>query len=75
MYASSNRRGHHRKRLSALRLSSDSTVTTLPLYTSPPRQRLSELPDIPAEQPPAYSDSAEEADEDTDTSDSDAAVA
>ncbi|KAI0652880.1 hypothetical protein C8Q70DRAFT_691481 [Cubamyces menziesii] len=64
------RRGH-RKRLSALRLSSDSTVTTLPVYTSPPRHRLPDLPDIPAEQPPAYSDSAEEADEDTDESDSD----
>ncbi|KAH9899556.1 hypothetical protein C8Q73DRAFT_326195 [Cubamyces lactineus] len=64
------RRGH-RKRLSALRLSSDSTVTTLPVYTSPPRTRLPDLPDIPAEQPPAYSDSAEEADEDTDQSDSD----
>ncbi|KAI0774561.1 hypothetical protein C8Q74DRAFT_844861 [Fomes fomentarius] len=75
MSAHANRRGHHRKRLSALRLSSDSTVTTLPLYTSPPRQRLSELPDIPVEQPPAYSDSAEEADEDTDASDSDSAVA
>ncbi|KAI0751087.1 hypothetical protein C8Q80DRAFT_550821 [Daedaleopsis nitida] len=74
MYGRSNRRGHHRKRLSALRLSSDSTVTTLPLYTSPPRHRLSELPDIPSEQPPAYSDSAEEADEDTDSTNSDSEV-
>ncbi|OJT07111.1 hypothetical protein TRAPUB_2045 [Trametes pubescens] len=71
MYASSQRRGHHRKRLSALRLSSDSTVTTLPVYTSPPRHRHPDLPEIPSEQPPAYPDSAEEADEDTDPSDSD----
>ena len=72
MYSLSTRRGAHRKRLSALRLSSDSTVTTLPLYTSPPRHRESDLPDIPSEQPPAYPDSAEEADEDTDPSDTDA---
>ncbi|KAI0832731.1 hypothetical protein BC628DRAFT_346901 [Trametes gibbosa] len=71
MYATSHRRGNHRKRLSALRLSSDSTVTTLPVYTSPPRHRHPDLPEIPSEQPPAYSDSAEEADEDTDPSDSD----
>ncbi|KAI9000728.1 hypothetical protein BD414DRAFT_11128 [Trametes punicea] len=69
MYTTPPRRGLHRKRLSALRLSSDSTVTTLPLYTSPPRLRHPDLPDIPSEQPPAYSDSAEEADEDTDPSD------
>ena len=72
MYSIPNRRGSHRKRLSALRLSSDSNVTTLPLYTSPPRHRVSDLPEIPSEQPPAYPDSAEEADEDTDASDSDA---
>ncbi|CDO73827.1 hypothetical protein BN946_scf185015.g156 [Trametes cinnabarina] len=68
MYTTPPRRGLHRKRLSALRLSSDSTVTTLPVYTSPPRIR-HDLPEIPSEQPPAYSDSAEEADEDTDPSD------
>ncbi|KAI0776164.1 hypothetical protein BD413DRAFT_469634 [Trametes elegans] len=71
MYSHPPRRGLHRKRLSALRLSSDSTVTTLPVYSSSPRPRLADLPDIPAEQPPAYSDSAEEADEDTDPSDTD----
>ncbi|KAH9855046.1 hypothetical protein C2E23DRAFT_725568 [Lenzites betulinus] len=71
MSATSHRRGHHRKRLSALRLSSDSAVTALPVYTSPPRHRHPDLPEIPSEQPPAYSDSAEEADEDTDPSDSD----
>ncbi|KAL7282627.1 hypothetical protein ACG7TL_004099 [Trametes sanguinea] len=71
MYTSPPRRGLHRKRLSALRLSSDSTVTTLPVYTSPPRTRHPDLPEIPSEQPPAYSDSAEEADEDTDPSDAD----
>ncbi|KAI0638486.1 hypothetical protein C8Q77DRAFT_435412 [Trametes polyzona] len=71
MYTTPVRRGHHRKRLSALRLSSDSTVTTLPVYTSPSRQRLPDLPDIPSDQPPAYPDSAEEADEDTDASDDD----
>ncbi|KAI0355299.1 hypothetical protein OH77DRAFT_1402908 [Trametes cingulata] len=69
MYSSPHRRGHHRKRLSALRLSSDTTVSTLPLYTSPPRTRHPDLPEFPSEQPPAYSDSAEEADEDTDASD------
>ncbi|RPD66865.1 hypothetical protein L226DRAFT_121005 [Lentinus tigrinus ALCF2SS1-7] len=70
MYTPSNRRGH-RKRLSALRLSSDTTVSTLPLYTSPPDQRHPDLPEIPSDQPPAYPDSAEEADEDTDSSDCD----
>ncbi|KAI0677250.1 hypothetical protein C8Q78DRAFT_1065841 [Trametes maxima] len=74
MYSALPRRGHHRKRLSALRLSSDSTVTTLPLYTSPPQRRHPDLPDIPSEQPPAYSDSAEEADEDTDASDTDSFI-
>ncbi|KAH9943176.1 PLC-like phosphodiesterase [Epithele typhae] len=72
--SSSSRRATHRKRASALRLSSDSTVTTLPLYTSPPRQRVGDLAEIPFEQPPAYPDSAEEADEDTDPSDSESAA-
>ncbi|KAI0080866.1 hypothetical protein K474DRAFT_102636 [Panus rudis PR-1116 ss-1] len=58
------RRGH-RKRISALRLSSDSTVPTLPEYTSPPWQTPVELPE---DAPPEYSDSAEEADADTDSS-------
>ncbi|KAI0375952.1 hypothetical protein BV20DRAFT_1048192 [Pilatotrama ljubarskyi] len=71
MYSTPHRRGRHRKRLSALRLSSDTTVSTLPRYTSPPPNRHPDLPDIPSEQPPAYSDSAEEADEDTDPSDPD----
>ncbi|TBU33038.1 hypothetical protein BD311DRAFT_749092 [Dichomitus squalens] len=75
MYALPNRRGGHRKRLSALRLSSDSTVTTLPVYTSPPSHRQSDLPEIPSEQPPAYSDSAEEADEDTDPSEAESSTA
>ncbi|KAI0650438.1 hypothetical protein C8Q79DRAFT_386385 [Trametes meyenii] len=74
MYSAFPRRGHHRKRLSALRLSSDSTVTTLPLYTSPPQRRHPDLPEIPSEQPPAYSDSAEEADEDTDASDTESFI-
>ncbi|TFK94273.1 hypothetical protein K466DRAFT_476924 [Polyporus arcularius HHB13444] len=69
MYAPSNRRGQHRKRLSALRLSSDTTVSALPVYTSPPPHRHPDLPEIPSDQPPAYPDSAEEADEDTDSSD------
>ncbi|EKM59889.1 uncharacterized protein PHACADRAFT_181828 [Phanerochaete carnosa HHB-10118-sp] len=60
------RRGH-RKRISALRLSSDTTVTTLPVYTSPPWRRQVVLVDDPSDLPPEYPDSAEEADEDTDT--------
>ncbi|KAI0722364.1 hypothetical protein C8T65DRAFT_564961 [Cerioporus squamosus] len=75
MYAPPNRRGHHRKRLSALRLSSDTTVSTLPVYTSPPGQRHPDLPEIPSDQPPAYPDSAEEADEDTDSSDAESSTA
>lgn len=57
------RRGH-KKRVSALRLSSDSTVPALPLYTSPQWQSPTELD--PTDLPPDYPDSAEEADEDTD---------
>ncbi|KIP10352.1 hypothetical protein PHLGIDRAFT_33896 [Phlebiopsis gigantea 11061_1 CR5-6] len=57
----------HRKRISALRLSSDSTVPTLPVYTSPNwQQRQVVLVDDPTDLPPEYPDSAEEADEDTD---------
>ncbi|KAL4247094.1 hypothetical protein ABKN59_001293 [Abortiporus biennis] len=70
MSSSPYRRGH-RKRISALRLSSDSTVPTLPLYTSPPWQRTVELPEDPSDRPPDYTDSAEEADADTDDNDSD----
>lgn len=62
-------RGRHRKRLSALRLSSDS-VTTLPPYTSPPWNRQASLDMSYSDRPPDYPDSAEEADEDTDTDDS-----
>ncbi|KAF8915165.1 hypothetical protein CPB85DRAFT_1294658 [Mucidula mucida] len=54
----------HRKRISALRLSSDTTAT-LPEYNAPsPWQR----PDFssPSDLPPDYPDSAEEADDDTD---------
>ncbi|OBZ70368.1 hypothetical protein A0H81_09640 [Grifola frondosa] len=72
MNLSSPRRGHHRKRLSALRLSSDSTVTTLPLYTSPTWQGVPELSEDASDQPPDYPDSAEEADADTDTDESNA---
>ncbi|KAM5534802.1 hypothetical protein V8D89_011518 [Ganoderma adspersum] len=74
MFAPSTRRGSHRKRVSAFRLSSDSTATTLPVYSSPSPQRHPDLSDIPSEQPPAYSDSAEEADEDTDESETEASV-
>ncbi|KAI1796096.1 hypothetical protein LXA43DRAFT_988314 [Ganoderma leucocontextum] len=74
MFALSNRRGHHKKRVSAFRLSSDSTVTALPVYTSPSLQRHPYLAEIPSEQPPAYSDSAEEADEDTDESEPETSV-
>ncbi|PIL37420.1 hypothetical protein GSI_01114 [Ganoderma sinense ZZ0214-1] len=74
MFAPSIRRGNHRKRVSAFRLSSDSTATTLPVYTSPSPQRHPDLSDLPSEQPPAYSDSAEEADEDTDESETEASV-
>lgn len=62
------RRGH-RKRISALRLSTDSTVPTLPLYTSPLWQRPVEILDDPSDLPPDYSDSAEEGDADTDSED------
>ena len=59
----------HRKRISALRLSSDSTVPTLPAYTSPPWQKPVGLPveeDL-SDKPPEYPDSAEEGDADTDS--------
>ena len=62
-------RGRHRKRLSALRLSSDSTVTTLPPYTSPPWNGHASLDMSDSDRPPDYPDSAEEADEDTDSDD------
>ncbi|KIM76416.1 hypothetical protein PILCRDRAFT_98758 [Piloderma croceum F 1598] len=55
----------HRKRHSAIRLSSDTTAT-LPVYTSPVWQRPHDLPE---DSPPDYPESAEEADEDTDTDD------
>lgn len=57
-------RRSHRKRHSALRLSSDTTAT-LPEYTSPIWQRPQGLPD--SDKPPDYPESADEADEDTDT--------
>ncbi|KAK7696267.1 hypothetical protein QCA50_000920 [Cerrena zonata] len=59
----------HRKRISALRLSTDSNVPTLPAYTSPPWQKPVGLPaeeDL-SDKPPEYSDSAEEGDADTDS--------
>ncbi|KAH9844353.1 uncharacterized protein C8Q71DRAFT_903415 [Rhodofomes roseus] len=60
-------RGRHRKQLSALRLSSDSTVTTLPPYTSPPWSKHASLDMSDSDRPPDYPDSAEEADADTDS--------
>lgn len=58
----------HRKRFSATRLSSD-TTTTLPEYTSPIWKRHRELPkaDGDSDRPPDYPESADEADEETDT--------
>ncbi|KZT05552.1 uncharacterized protein LAESUDRAFT_760108 [Laetiporus sulphureus 93-53] len=73
MSATSPRRGHHRKRLSALRLSTDSTVTTLPAYTrSPPWTNQNDLLGVGdiSDRPPEYPDSADEGDEDTDTDES-----
>ncbi|EMD40539.1 hypothetical protein CERSUDRAFT_111139 [Gelatoporia subvermispora B] len=64
----SPRRGAHRKRISALRLSSD-TIPTLPAYTSPLWNRPFDLPDDASDLPPDYPDSAEEADADTDSED------
>lgn len=63
-----NQRRTHRKRLSALRLSSD-TTSTLPEYISPTGgwHRPEYTENIPSDTPPDYPDSAEEADEDTDT--------
>lgn len=67
----------HRKRISALRLSSDITAT-LPEYHQSstsvhPWQRHAQEAsleeDIPSDKPPDYPDSAEEADEDTDSED------
>jgi len=74
MLSSPPRRGRHRKRISALRLSSDTTVSTLPAYTSPPAT-WSKSVDFLAEgdisdRPPDYPDSAEEADADTDSDES-----
>ncbi|KIJ93579.1 hypothetical protein K443DRAFT_12775 [Laccaria amethystina LaAM-08-1] len=63
----SNQRRTHRKRVSALRLSSD-TTSTLPEYISPTGWHRPEYTEnIPSDTPPDYPDSAEEADEDTDT--------
>ncbi|KAF8165681.1 hypothetical protein B0H34DRAFT_690031 [Crassisporium funariophilum] len=58
----------HRKRISALRLSSD-TTSTLPEYLPAGWQHQSTLQEenVPLDKPPDYPDSAEEADEDTDT--------
>lgn len=60
-------RGRHRKAISALRLSSDSTVTALPPYTSPPWSRHASMDISYSDRPPDYPDSAEEADADTDS--------
>ena len=63
----SNQKRTHRKRVSALRLSSD-TTSTLPEYISPTGWHRPEYTEnIPSDTPPDYPDSAEEADEDTDT--------
>ena len=71
MASSTSYRRAHRKRVSALRLSSDSTVPALPLYTSPSWSRPLEYLEDPSDRPPDYSDSAEEADDDTDGGTSD----
>lgn len=55
----------HRKRISALRLSSD-TTSTLPEYIAAGNWKRPE-PETPSDLPPGYPDSAEEADEDTDS--------
>ncbi|KAE9410098.1 hypothetical protein BT96DRAFT_468183 [Gymnopus androsaceus JB14] len=62
---------HYRKRISALRLSSD-TTSTLPEYipTNPISTKVTEATEI-EDAPPGYPDSAEEADEDTDLSEDD----
>ncbi|KAF9462013.1 hypothetical protein BDZ94DRAFT_1195256 [Collybia nuda] len=62
MSTTSSRRTH-RKRGSALRLSSDTTAT-LPEYITVGWHREE---DLPSDRPPDYPDSAEEADEDTDS--------
>lgn len=67
MMTPSNQRRTHRKRVSALRLSSD-TTSTLPEYISSTGWHRPEYTEnIPSDTPPDYPDSAEEADEDTDT--------
>ncbi|KIM46515.1 hypothetical protein M413DRAFT_441603 [Hebeloma cylindrosporum] len=66
---SSSPRRTHRKRVSALRLSSD-TTSTLPEYLPigwHPQPSLGEEIATEEDRPPDYPDSAEEADEDTDT--------
>ncbi|THU91901.1 hypothetical protein K435DRAFT_222092 [Dendrothele bispora CBS 962.96] len=65
----SPRRLTHRKRLSALRLSSDTTAT-LPEYIATGAWSRSD-PEPPSDLPPDYPDSAEEADEDTDEDEDD----
>ncbi|KDQ64218.1 hypothetical protein JAAARDRAFT_52198 [Jaapia argillacea MUCL 33604] len=62
-------RYRHRKRFSAIRLSTDS-VTPLPAYTSPQVWQES-LSDIPSDRPPDYPNSADEADADTEDCDTD----
>ena len=67
----SNHRRSHKKQISALRLSSD-TTTTLPEYITVGWGRETEFRsqgahDLPFDKPPDYPDSAEEADEDTDS--------
>ncbi|KAK0207031.1 hypothetical protein DFS33DRAFT_1273372 [Desarmillaria ectypa] len=65
MNSSPHPRRTHRKRISALRLSSD-TTSTLPEYIPASNWQRSE-PKTPSDLPPDYPDSAEEADEDTDS--------
>lgn len=72
---SSSPRRTHRKRLSALHLSSDTTATLPEYYQASAAihswqrhtQDSSIEQDIPSDKPPDYPDSAEEADEDTDS--------
>ncbi|KAK7470134.1 hypothetical protein VKT23_001573 [Stygiomarasmius scandens] len=63
-FPASPRRQTHRKRISALRLSSDTTAT-LPEYIATGGWSRSDQ-ETPSDLPPDYPDSAEEADEDTD---------
>ncbi|KAF9000217.1 hypothetical protein BDQ17DRAFT_1359831 [Cyathus striatus] len=60
----------HRKRVSALRLSSDTTPTLPEYHPAPPVNNWrSDTSDLHSDKPPDYSDSAEEADADTSEND------